>query len=104
MAKTSVIERNKKRIALVAKTKNRREKLIAQAKEVCNNPDSGMMDRIQAWAKVSKLPKNSAATRVRKRCNATGRPRGNNFIGVSRIMLRTWINQGIVPGITKSSW
>lgn len=104
MAKTSVVERNKKRIALVAKTKNRRDKLIAQAEQICNDPSSDMMDRIQAWAKVNRLPKDSCAVRIRKRCNATGRPRGNNFVGVSRIMLRTWINQGIVPGITKSSW
>ncbi len=58
-----------------------------------------------ARLKLAELPRNSAPTRVRNRCQLTGRSRGNyRKFGLSRIMLRELGNMGMIPGLTKSSW
>ena len=101
MAKTSMIERQKRRVALVAKYATRREALKAAAKDESLSRE----DRFKATLKLAKLPRNSSAGRVRLRCELTGRPRGNyRKFGLSRIALRDLASAGQIPGMTKSSW
>ena len=101
MAKTSVIERNKKRERLVKKFQEKRNELKAR---VCNTKLS-LEDRIAAQAELTKLPRNSSATRIKKRCLQTGRARGYiGFFGVSRIVLRELASNGLLPGVKKASW
>lgn len=105
MAKTSVMERNKKRNHTVARCQKAREAAIAHAKKVCNDPNASVEDRMNAWSAVEKkFPRNASKTRIRKRCEGTGRPRGNNFTGYNRLALLKMIKQCLVPGVTKSSW
>ena len=68
MAKTSMIERQKKRVALVAKYAARREALKAAAKDESLSRE----DRFKATLKLAKLPRNSSATRLHSRCEVTG--------------------------------
>ncbi|HEU5078082.1 MAG TPA: 30S ribosomal protein S14 [Opitutaceae bacterium] len=101
MPKTSAIERNKKRIALVEKHKAKR----AELKAILSNPSTSDDEFFAAQKKLAKLPRNSSAVRVRNRCSMSGRPRA--FIGkfgVSRIQFRELALAGKIPGVTKSSW
>ena len=101
MPKTSAIERNKKRIKLSEKYKAKR----AELKAILLNPATNDEEFFIAQKKLQKLPKNSAAERVRNRCSMSGRPRA--FIGkygVSRIQFRELALAGKIPGVTKSSW
>lgn len=101
MAKKSAIERNDKRKRMVAKFANKR----ATLKAIARDRDLPIEERIAAQLKLSKLPRNSAAIRVRNRCELTGRPRGYyRKLKMSRIALRELSNQGMVPGMVKSSW
>ena len=101
MPKTSAIERNKKRIRLVAKY----AKLRAELKAVLANPAVSDTEFFAAQKKLAKLPKNSSKVRIRNRCSLSGRPRGfNRRFGVSRITLRELALSGKIPGVTKSSW
>ena len=101
MAKVSSIEKNKSRIDLVKNQKIGR----AALKAVIYNKDLPLEDRIRATMKLAEKPRNSSATRVRNRCEITGRPRGYyRKFQVSRIALRELGNQGMIPGLTKSSW
>ena len=101
MAKTSVIERNKKRVGLVQRFKDRRESLKKRVSDI----NLSLEERMKAQALLSKLPKNSSSTRVNKRCSQTGRVRGYiGFFGVSRIVLRELAHAGILPGLKKASW
>ncbi len=101
MPKTSAIERNKKRIQLVAKFSAKR----AELKAILANPATSDDEFFAAQKKLQKLPKNSAATRVRNRCSLSGRPRAfNRKYGVSRIQFRELALAGKIPGVTKSSW
>jgi small subunit ribosomal protein S14 len=101
MAKTSSIERNKKRERLTKKYAARRAKLRAQAL----NEDLPLEERFAARLKLAQLPRNSSATRVRNRCELTGRPRGfYRKLKLSRIALRDLASKGQVPGMVKSSW
>ncbi len=105
MAKLSIVLRTLKKKKTIDKNRQRREALIKRAKEVCKNPDASMEERMAVWMDVtSKLPRNASPTRLRKICRKTGRPRGNNFTGISRIYLRKMIAEGLVPGVYKSSW
>jgi small subunit ribosomal protein S14 len=101
MAKTSMIERQKRRVALVAKYAVRRAELKAIAKD-----DSlPMEERFKARLKLAKLPRNSSATRLHNRCEVTGRPRSYyRKLRMSRIALRDLASKGQVPGMVKSSW
>ncbi|VAV90661.1 SSU ribosomal protein S14p (S29e) @ SSU ribosomal protein S14p (S29e), zinc-independent, partial [hydrothermal vent metagenome] len=84
MAKKSAIERNDKRKRMVAKFANKRAALKALAR----NKDLPIEERIAAQLKLSELPRNSAASRVRNRCELTGRPRGYyRKLRMSRIAL-----------------
>ena len=101
MAKTSAIQRNLKRIKMAKKFHNRRKKL----KAIINNRKLPLNERFAAQLKLSKLPKNSARTRVRNRCEITGRPHGvYRKLKISRIALRQMASSGKIPGMTKSSW
>jgi len=101
MAKTSVIERNKKRMKLVQQFQEKRAALKAQV----SNTKLSLEDRMAAQALLTKLPTNSSAVRVHKRCSQTGRGRGYiGFFGVSRIVFRELALSGILPGVKKASW
>ena len=101
MAKKSVIERNKKRQKMVKKYGVKRAALKAIAKDVSTSQE----DRFNAWLKLAKLPRNSSATRVRLRCEVSGRGRGNyRKFRLSRIAMRERASLGQIPGMVKSSW
>jgi small subunit ribosomal protein S14 len=101
MAKTSAIERDKKRRRLSDRFRAKRKAL----KEVTRDKDVAAEDRFAAQLKLAELPRNSSRTRVRNRCELTGRPRAYyRKFRISRIMLRELASQGQIPGVTKSSW
>ena len=101
MAKKSVVERNKKRQRLVAKYAAKRLALKAEAQDDSSSPE----DRFNAWIKLAELPRNSSATRVRLRCEVSGRGRGNyRKFRLSRIAMRELASLGQIPGMVKSSW
>jgi small subunit ribosomal protein S14 len=101
MAKKSSVEKNSQRRRLAKKFANRRAKLkaIAQDKKV------PLEERFAATLKLAELPRNSSRTRIRNRCELSGRPRGNyRKHKLSRIALRDLGSKGLVPGLVKSSW
>jgi len=101
MAKKSSIEKNKLRRKLVKKFAGRRERLLA----VANDESKSMEERFEARLKLAELPRNSSATRIRNRCEVTGRPRAYyRKLGMSRIALRELGSKGLIPGLVKSSW
>ena len=101
MAKTSAIQRNLKRIKLVKKFSKKRESL----KKIIKNRKLPLAERFAAQLKIAKLPRNSSKTRIRNRCEITGRPHGvYRKLRISRIALRDLASQGKIPGMTKSSW
>jgi small subunit ribosomal protein S14 len=101
MAKTSSIEKNKRRKRLVAKFAAKREALLAMANDKSLPPE----ERFAARLKLSELPRNSAPGRVRNRCGITGRPRGYyRKFNMSRIAFRDLASAGMIPGVVKSSW
>lgn len=101
MAKKCSLERNKKRKELTKEFKNRRAKLKASIM----NKETDPAARFDAVMKLARLPKNSAKTRIRNRCEITGRPRGyHRKFGICRNMLRDLANNGALPGVIKSSW
>jgi small subunit ribosomal protein S14 len=104
MAKLSVVLRNEQRRETVANKAATREQRREAARAVYMSPDASVEERMKANEMLQRMPRNANPVRVRKRCSQTGRPRGNNFTGVSRIELRKLICEGFVPGVTKSSW
>ena len=101
MAKVSATERNMKRQRLVAKYASKR----ALLKDIARNKDLPVEERFGAQLKLAALPRNSAPSRVRNRCQVTGRPRGYyRKMKMSRIALRELGSQGLIPGLVKSSW
>ena len=101
MAKLSSINKNNKRIKLSNKLFKKREKL----KKIIMNKKLTLEERFKAQQKLSNLPRNSAKTRVRNRCEITGRPHGvYRKLKISRIALRQLGLQGKIPGMVKSSW
>jgi small subunit ribosomal protein S14 len=101
MAKTSAIQRNLKRIKMSKKFEKKRRKL----KEIIKNKKLPLNERFAAQLKLSKLPQNSSKTRIRNRCEITGRPHGvYRKLRISRIALRQMASSGKIPGMTKSSW
>ena len=100
MAKKSAIERNNKRARLVEKYAARREKL----KAIAMDEELPLEERFKARLKLAELPRNSAPSRIRNRCEVTGRPRGYyRKLRMSRIALRELGSQGMIPGLVKSS-
>jgi small subunit ribosomal protein S14 len=101
MAKTSSIEKNKRRQRLVQRYKNKRSALKAVLQDRSKPTD----ERFAAQIKLAELPRNSSKTRVRNRCALTGRARGYyRKLKLCRNQLRELASQGLIPGMTKSSW
>ncbi|MCB1351684.1 MAG: 30S ribosomal protein S14 [Rhodobacteraceae bacterium] len=101
MAKVSMIERQKKREALVEKYAAKR----AELKEIAKDESRPMEERFKARLKLAKLPRNSSPTRLHNRCEVTGRPKAYyRKLRMSRIALRDLASKGQVPGMVKSSW
>jgi small subunit ribosomal protein S14 len=101
MPKTSAIQRNKKRISLVAKHAKQR----AELKAILSDPKTADTEFFAAQRKLQKLPRNSSPVRVRNRCSLSGRPRAyKRKYGVSRITFRELALAGKIPGVVKSSW
>jgi len=101
MAKTSAIEKNKRRAKLAKSYAGKRAALKALTKDESISPE----DRFKAQLKLAELPRNSAPGRVRNRCEVSGRPRAfYRKLKMSRIALRELGNLGQIPGMVKSSW
>jgi small subunit ribosomal protein S14 len=89
MAKESIKARSLKKVKLVAKFADKRAALKAAGD----------------WQALDKLPRSSSKVRLHNRCQITGRPRGYmRKFGISRVLFREMASQGIIPGLTKSSW
>ncbi|MGO4436945.1 30S ribosomal protein S14 [Rhizobium sp. RAF56] len=101
MAKTSAVEKNKRRRKTVANQSAKR----AELKAIIMNQSLSIEDRFKATLKLASLPRDGSKTRVRNRCEVSGRPRAYyRKLKMSRIALRELGNFGKVPGIVKSSW
>ena len=101
MAKKSSIEKNKRRRKLTKKFASRRAKL----KAIVQDKSLPVEERFAATLKLAELPRNSSATRIRNRCELTGRPRAYyRKHRLSRIALRELGSKGLIPGLVKSSW
>lgn len=100
MAKKSMVEREKKREKLIAKYAEKRASLKEQFEAA-----TSQQEKLALHRQLQQLPRNSAPTRHRNRCWATGRPRGYyRDFGVSRHVLREMAHEGLLPGVVKSSW
>ena len=101
MAKKSAIEKNKLRIKSAAKFKKKRKDL----KAIIMNKKTNQEDRFAAVVKLSNMPRDGSASRIRNRCELSGRPRGfYRRVKLSRIALRDLAASGQIPGMTKASW
>ena len=100
MAKQSMIQREKKRERLIRKHLTKRESIKEQLANV-----SSFQDRLDLYKKFERIPRNSSPSRHRNRCWVTGRSRGfYRDFGLSRHVLREMGNDGLIPGLKKSSW
>ena len=101
MAKKSAIEKNNRRMRLAERFAAKRKRL----KETAEDMSLSDQERFAARLKLAELPRNSAPSRVRNRCEMTGRPRAfYRKLRMSRIALRKMGNEGKIPGMVKSSW
>jgi small subunit ribosomal protein S14 len=101
MAKLSSINKNERRKKLVQQNAAKYAKLKAIADDESNDETERLMARL----KMAELPRNGNPTRVRNRCELTGRSRAYyRKFRLSRIMLRELANKGLIPGVIKSSW
>jgi small subunit ribosomal protein S14 len=101
VAKLSLINRDIKRQALVKKYAPKRQALEA----IINDQSRSEEERFQARLKLQALPRNANPTRLRNRCEITGRPRGTyRKFGLGRIKLRESAMRGEIPGLVKASW
>ena len=101
MAKLSSVNKNNRRIKLSDRFFKKRKAL----KKIIMNKNLPLEERFKAQQKLSKMPRNSSKTRVRNRCQITGRPHGvYRKLKISRIALRELGLQGKIPGMIKSSW
>jgi small subunit ribosomal protein S14 len=101
MAKKSAVERNRKRQRLAGQYAAKR----AALKAIARDTSKPVEERFAAQLKLADLPRNSAPTRVRNRCQVTGRPRAYyRKLKMSRIALRQLASHGLIPGMVKSSW
>lgn len=100
MARKSLLQRHLKRIELVKKYQTKREIL---KNEIKIEPSFEKVVQIQR--QLQRLPRDSSTTRLRNRCWKTGRSRGvYKDFGLSRHVLREMSSDGLIPGLTKSSW
>jgi small subunit ribosomal protein S14 len=101
MAKTSSVERNKKRKALAARYAAQRKELNA----VMRSLTATAAEKDIASRKLQALPRNASPVRIRNRCQMSGRPRGFlRRFGLSRIAFRDMALEGKIPGVRKASW
>ena len=101
MAKLSSVNKNKRREKMAADHKSKR----AALKAVVMDRSLPIEERFEATLKLAQLPRNGAISRVRLRCELTGRPRGNyRKFKLCRIALRDLASTGQIPGVTKASW
>jgi small subunit ribosomal protein S14 len=101
MAKKSSIEKNNRRRRMSKRFSGQRTRL----KAITKNKELPMEERFAAVLKLAELPRNSSRTRIRNRCEVTGRPRGfYRKLKMSRIALRELGSKGVIPGLLKSSW
>jgi len=101
MAKKSASEKNNRRKRLTKKYSSRRSRL----KAIAQNKSLPTEERFAAALKLAQLPRNSSRTRLRNRCEVTGRPRAYyRKLKLSRIALRDLGSKGLIPGLVKSSW
>ncbi len=101
MAKLSSVNKNERRKKLVAQYAPKFAKLKAQA----NDKSLDDTERLMARLKMAELPRNAHPTRIRNRCEVTGRPRAYyRKFRLCRVQLRDLANKGLIPGVTKSSW
>lgn len=101
MAKSGKINMNDRRRKLTAQYAEKRKRL----RETVKNKSLPVEERFAASLKLASLPRNSAPSRVRNRCEMTGRPRGfYRKLRICRNQLRELASQGLIPGMTKSSW
>lgn len=101
MAKKCKFEQVKRIAKLVMRHRDQRKELIATIK----NPASTMEQRLEAYRKLARMPRDASPVRQRNRCELTGRPRGYyRKFRISRIALRELALEGKLPGVKKSSW
>jgi small subunit ribosomal protein S14 len=101
MAKKSSIEKNNRRRKMTKQFANRRAKL----KAIAQDKTAPLEERFAATLKLAELPRNSSRTRIRNRCELSGRPRAYyRKHRLSRIALRELGSKGLIPGLVKSSW
>ena len=101
MAKTSSVEKNNRRRKMVANAAAKRKAL----KAIIMDQSLPLEERFRAQLKLSAMPRNTARTRIRNRCEVTGRPRAfYRKLSMSRIALRELGSLGMIPGLVKSSW
>ena len=101
MAKTSMVERERKRIKTVAKYAKKRAELKEQVKDMNLSAE----ERLAAQHKLQQLPRNASPSRVQRRCRITGRPHAvYRKFGLCRNKLRETAMRGEVPGLRKASW
>jgi small subunit ribosomal protein S14 len=101
MAKTSMVEREKRRAKIAKRYAAKRTKL----KEAIRDPKASPDERAAAQAALQKLPRDASPSRGRRRCSITGRPRGvYRKFGIARVKIREPVNRGELPGVSKASW
>ncbi len=101
MAKLSSINKNEKRKKLAKKYAGR----ISRLKAIADDDSLDDTERLMARLKLAEVPRNGNPTRIRNRCELTGRSRAYyRKFRLSRVMLRELGNKGLIPGLTKSSW
>jgi small subunit ribosomal protein S14 len=101
MAKTNMVEREKRRAKIVKKYAAKR----AQLKELIRSPKTSPDARAEAQAKLQSLPRDASPSRQRMRCQITGRSRGvYRKFGLARVKIREVANRGEIPGLSKASW
>ena len=101
MAKLALINREAKRVKLAEKFSAKREALLA----IINNASLSDEERYEARLKLQALPRNSSPSRLRNRCQLTGRPRGVfRKFGLCRNKIRELAFNGEIPGVVKASW
>ncbi len=101
MAKKSSIEKNERRRKLAKQYAAHRARL----RSIARDRAKPMEERFAATLKLASLPRNGSATRIRNRCEVTGRPRAfYRKLKMSRIALRELGSKGLIPGLVKSSW
>lgn len=101
MARKALVVANNKKKDLVARYAEQRKKLVTLLKD----PQMPYEEKLKLQKKLAKLPRSSSATRVRNRCELSGRPRGYiGFFKLSRLCFREFASNGILPGVKKASW